>query len=135
VRRYRSVLKSLSQPGWWLRLLRRVARPWQAGRSPEASAVAAAHPLPEDLRGNLQRIAAADRQLTFFFARSDPAQRSLTLHAKREVKRLQRAGKLSLHFIEDADHSFTRRAHRLQLIAAIVDHLQRRYVGAATRPT
>jgi hypothetical protein len=81
------------------------------------------------VRADLDRIVHADRRLTFFFSRSDPGYRLLMFHAKRRVNELVRAGKIDLHFIENADHTFSARVPRQEAIRAISDHLCGRYVG------
>jgi hypothetical protein len=44
------------------------------------------------------------------------------------VDELRRAGGLSLFFLEDADHTFSRLAQRRALVQAITEHLGRRYL-------
>src|SRR5206468_653836 len=85
------------------------------------------HPTKEDLPGDLERIARAGRHLACFFSRSDPGYPLLTFSAAKKVEEMSRAGRLSVHFIEDADHTFTRRAARQALEGAILEHLCRRY--------
>ncbi len=85
------------------------------------------HPQREDLPGDLDRVVKANRHLTCFFARSDPGYGILTFHAQRKVNELCRAGKLSLHFIDDADHTFSRHTARRALGLAIAKHLGGRY--------
>ena len=65
------------------------------------------HPVQEDLPGDLERIEKAGRHLACFFASSDPGYGLLTFHARRKVKELLRAGKMSVFFIDNADHTFS----------------------------
>lgn len=86
-----------------------------------------AHPAYEDVPGDLERVARMGRQLTCFFARSDPGYHILTAQAGRTVRRLQHAGWLRFFFIEKADHTFSMRAARQTLIDTITTDLCRRY--------
>lgn len=85
------------------------------------------HPHRKDLPGDLQRIAEANRHLACFFARADPGYDILTFYARRKLKELRRTGRMEVHFIDGADHTFSRRAPRQALIEAIAEHLCRRY--------
>jgi hypothetical protein len=44
------------------------------------------------------------------------------------VSELCRSGKVSVHFIDDADHTFSRRCRRQALGQALAEHLARRYL-------
>src|SRR6185437_179292 len=85
------------------------------------------HPLEKDLPGDLKRIVKAGRHLACFFARSDPGYDLLHFYAGREVKELRAAGKMSMYFLDDANHTFISRASRRALGQAIGEHLDRRY--------
>lgn len=85
------------------------------------------HPLHEDLTGDLQRVAKAGRHLACFFSRSDPGYGLLTLDAGRKVHEMRRDGRMSVYFIEDADHTFSRRAARCALGQALTQHFVQRY--------
>jgi pimeloyl-ACP methyl ester carboxylesterase len=109
--------------GWWQMRSRKTARP-----AADASMdVLSSHPQEEDLPGDLERIAQAGRHLAFFLSREDPGYGLLRFHARRKSRALCRAGKMSVHFVEDADHTFTRRDWRRALGEAISEHLVRRY--------
>ena len=86
------------------------------------------HPLTNDLTADLTRVASAKRQLTMFFATTDPGYSILTCQAVRQAKRMQRRGQLSVTFIEHADHTFSRRAPRTTLIDLLARHLCQRYL-------
>jgi hypothetical protein len=43
------------------------------------------------------------------------------------VEELKRAGTLKVHFIDDADHTFSERVPRLEAVRAIVAHFCERY--------
>jgi len=142
-------MTSLRRPGKWLKLLsgrskigilgaiRMLLARWRLGnrsrhqtaaRSEEAiSDGPLSHPLHEDLPDDLERVSKAGRYLSCFFARSDPGYGLLMLGAKQKVKELLRAGRMSLYFFDDADHTFSRRPARRALAQAITDHLGRRY--------
>lgn len=111
----------------------------------EAAAHLPSHPSREDLPGDLRRIAAANRHLACFFARSDPGYGLLMFSAKRMVRELRRTGRMSVYCFDGADHTFSRRTPRRTLIQAIAEHLCRRYLppsgpfgaarcSASTRP-
>ncbi len=146
---YRACLRSVWQPRKWLKLLtgrsklglagvmRLFAARWRR-RSPAAGAVSAissvvplSHPTREDLPGDLERIERASRQLACFFSRSDPGHALLTHSALSKVNAMCTAGRLSVSFIDDADHTFSRRAPRRALVRAVTQYLSRRYVPAA----
>lgn len=76
------------------------------------------------LAGDLRRIAASGRKLTFIFSRFDPGHELLMAHAARDVKRL----KLSLWRIDDADHTFEVKHSRDVMIGSLVRHLSARYL-------
>jgi pimeloyl-ACP methyl ester carboxylesterase len=140
---------SLRQPSKWLKVLSgrsktgiggalRILRDsWRLRRRSERTAevkgmrevqdALPSHPFRDDLPGDLERIEKAGRQLACFFARSDPGYSLLTLYAKRKVDALCRAGKMGVFFIENADHTFSRRAARRDLGEALTGYLTRRY--------
>jgi hypothetical protein len=150
VQAYRDCTAAFFQPGKWLKLLsgrskhgiagavRMLAggllgRAWPRRPAPKEGGdvpdFPLAHPDREDLPGDLDRIVRAGRHLACFFSRSDPGYGLLELHAGRKVNSLCRAAGMSLHFIEDADHTFSRRAARAALATALVEHLSRRYLA------
>jgi alpha-beta hydrolase superfamily lysophospholipase len=100
--------------------------------SDSGSAAFPSHPPTNDLPGDLARIVRAERLLTFFFARSDPGYDILTFFAKRLVEEMCSTGQMRICFIEDADHTFTRREPRESLLEAIIADLFGRYRSAAT---
>jgi hypothetical protein len=85
------------------------------------------HPPRKDLPGDLARVAAAGRNLAMFFATTDPGYSILTCQARRQANRLRKLGRLQVAFIKDADHTFSRRGPRHDLIEALAAHLRRRY--------
>jgi pimeloyl-ACP methyl ester carboxylesterase len=109
--------------GWWRMRSRKTAR-----HVADASAdILSSHPQEEDLPGDLERNVQAGRHLAFFFSRADPGYGLLQFHARRKARALCRAGKMSVHFIEDADQTFSRREWRRTLGEAISEHLLHRY--------
>jgi alpha-beta hydrolase superfamily lysophospholipase len=82
----------------------------------------------DDLDGDLRRIAASGRKLTFVFSRFDPGYDILMFNAAPAVKRLRRQGALKLWRIEDADHTFETRKSREVMIDSITRHLGGRYL-------
>ncbi len=87
------------------------------------------HPLRDDLPFDLAEVRRRERKLSFFFADTDPGLAILTHKAGRAVQRMRRAGQAHIEFIADADHNFSRRAARSELLAKIARHLTARYAG------
>jgi alpha-beta hydrolase superfamily lysophospholipase len=85
------------------------------------------HPVQDDTPGDLTSIAAAGRTLAMFFTDTDPGYSILLHKAKRQTKQLCSAGQLRVTFIKDADHTFSRRASRQELIESLLEHLQNRF--------
>jgi alpha-beta hydrolase superfamily lysophospholipase len=81
------------------------------------------HPRQDDLPGDLDRMIRAGRNIACFFSRSDPGYSILMYHARHKAKALCRAGKMNVFFIEDADHTFSRRTPRRNVIRAIIEYL------------
>jgi pimeloyl-ACP methyl ester carboxylesterase len=100
-------------------------------RSDSDLAAYPSHPARNDLAGDLARAVGTKRLLTFFFTRSDPGYEILTFFAERFVNEMCGAGRMRVGFIEDADHTFSRRGPREALLAAIVSDLSDRYCSAA----
>ncbi|HEY5312757.1 MAG TPA: alpha/beta hydrolase [Pirellulales bacterium] len=112
-----------------LRLLRQIPMPHATQHEVPAASSAAGpgHPTRDDLPADLARVAAQGRTLAMFFAKTDPGYSILTYRARRQAKRLRRTGRLHLSFISDADHTFSRRGARQELVQAIADYLRQRY--------
>jgi len=85
------------------------------------------HPVTEDTSGDLERCRQRGRQLACFFSRSDPGYSLLMRSARRKTKQLCRAEKMSIHFIEDADHTFSHEAPRRNLLGAVSTYLCQQY--------
>ena len=64
----------------------------------------------DDLPGDLKRRCTTRPAPDMLFARSDPGNSLLMSKARGTVKQLDRAGTMSVHFVEAADHTFSRRA-------------------------
>ena len=141
---YRACLRSVWRPWKWWKLLsgrsklgvtglmRLLVGRWAQRHHAGTPDVPLGHPAREDLPGDLERIARAGRQLACFFAKSDPGHALLTYSALRKVNELCTAGRLSVTFIDDADHTFSRRAPRRALVRAIGEYLSRRYLPTNT---
>jgi alpha-beta hydrolase superfamily lysophospholipase len=85
------------------------------------------HPPREDLPGDLARLEKAGRHVACFFATTDPGYRILTFYAGKKVNAMRRSGRMSVRFMDGADHTFSRRTARQALAQALIDHLCRRY--------
>lgn len=104
---------------------RTVSKP--ADRKVEKRSCVISHPEEEDLPADLRRIAGFGRKLTMFFSASDPGFSILNFHARKSVKKQRARKQLKIEFIQDADHTFTIRAARWDLIDALAKHLSDRY--------
>ncbi len=92
-----------------------------------AHAAGLSHPHEDNLPTELQRASAAGRHLAFVFATTDPGYSILLYHARQQIRRLRRAGKVEFSFIDGADHTFSARSARQILLDSITQHLARRY--------
>ncbi len=142
---FQDTMSSIWQPRKWLKVLagrsklgmrgvlKLLRERWRLGKAKPKSGLlrrehaVPSHPAEEDLPGDLDRIVHRGRHLACFFARSDPGFGLLTLHARRKVNQLRRAGILDVYFLDDANHTFTNRAPRRALGQTITEHLRRRY--------
>ncbi len=79
-------------------------------------------PLRDDLAGDLDRAAADGIALHFVFSQDEPGEDLLRSQAGRAVGRLQRLGRLQLHHVDDADHTFIGEGAR-ERVAALLDAL------------
>jgi pimeloyl-ACP methyl ester carboxylesterase len=122
-------MRSIRSRDRWLKLLRgqvnlldvaRVA--WQRLRESLAKK-------PDTLARDLRRFAELRRKVTFVFSRFDPGHDLLMAGAAKAVKRLRKNGTLALWRIDDADHTFEARHSRNVMIASLVEHLAKRYMG------
>jgi hypothetical protein len=79
--------------------------------------------LQDDLPSELRHVVRGGRQLQFIFAERDPGQELLNTLGGSTVKRLSARGAIGIQVIDNADHTFTDRAARAALVAAIDDVL------------
>jgi pimeloyl-ACP methyl ester carboxylesterase len=84
----------------------------------------------DDLETDLPRLLASGRKLTFVFSRMDPGYAVLTTGGGDTVKTLVREKRIAIRFIEGADHTFSERLPRCEVIGTIVQHLVQRYRSA-----
>ena len=73
---------------------------------------------------DLQYIVSKNKQMTFFFASDDYGYELLMTTANIQAPKLIQSKKITLKFIENADHTFSRKAPRAELIGQIIKHLQ-----------
>lgn len=90
---------------------------------------AVGHPGKDDLPGDLASVTAKGRKLAMFFAKSDPGYSILTYKAKRQQKVMQRNGSLQVTFIKDADHTFSRKCARKELVEAVSGFLKSKHAN------
>ena len=88
------------------------------------------------LASDLGRYELRGRAIDFFFSRDDPGFELLNSGARWVAKRLRRRGLSTVRLIENADHTFSRKAWRDDLIDQIVDQASRRFGAGveASRP-
>jgi pimeloyl-ACP methyl ester carboxylesterase len=76
-------------------------------------------PLPDDLGSELLALARKGTRMRFIFAAGEPGRDMLAEQGGSAVTRLERAGKLSIDVIPNADHTFTPRWSHSLFLAAI----------------
>lgn len=79
---------------------------------------------PSRLARELLAYPESGTRLDFVFSRSDPGHGILTSEARRTVRRLQRSGAVTVSFIEEADHTFSRADWRRELESLVIDRLR-----------
>src|SRR5256885_304428 len=140
-------MTSIRSPRHWLKLIRgesdalsifyfvvaqariRIAakiRQWRRRWNPAD----AAFTTEDDLETDLPRLLASGRELTFILSRMDPGYALLTTGGGDTVKKLIREKRMVIRFIGGADHTFSIRLPRCELIGTIVQHLVQRYRSA-----
>ena len=145
--RWQEYMISIRSPARWLKLMRgesdvldifyfvvaqariRIAakmRSWRRRWNPADAAMTTA----DDLETDLPRLLASGRELTFILSRMDPGYALLTTGGGDTVKKLIREKRIAIRFIEGADHTFSVRFPRCELIGTIVQHLVQRYRSA-----
>jgi dienelactone hydrolase len=80
----------------------------------------------DDLNRDIGMLVNAGRRVSFFFADGDPGIDLLLTNAGRTVKRFTAKKKLSIDIIAEADHTFTQRERRDELIRRVSEHLHER---------
>ncbi|TQV71766.1 hypothetical protein FKG94_19150 [Exilibacterium tricleocarpae] len=79
---------------------------------------------PSQLGRDLLRFKQAGRNISFIFSRSDPGHKILVSEAKLIARKMANRDDLSLYFIDDADHTFSKREKRDQLTDRLIRHLR-----------
>ena len=82
---------------------------------------------PARLCQDLINYKAARRHLSFFFATSDPGYEILMSESPRTAKQHIKQGDIEVFFIQDADHTFSKKRKRDELVAQLIGHLTSRY--------
>ena len=85
------------------------------------------HPRRQNLSADLKQIASQDRFIRMFFATSDPGYPLLMHQAAQTVRKMRRSGRLSIEFLDQADHTFSRDHARQRLFDAIRSALNATY--------
>ena len=146
-RRWQEYMTSIRSPRHWLKLIRgesdalgifyfvvaqariRIAAKIRLWRR-RWNLADAAMTTEDDLETDLPRLLAAGRELTFILSRMDPGYALLTTGGGDTVKKLIREKRMVIRFIGGADHTFSIRLPRCELIGTIVQHLVQRYRSA-----
>jgi hypothetical protein len=81
----------------------------------------------DNLNRDVKLICDEGRKLSFVFSTQDPGYEILMFNARSAVKRCSKKNLVDIQFIEDADHTFTTRSHRVELINKITNHLAGKY--------
>lgn len=102
---------------------------------PELEAHPLGHPRQDNLPADLLRVADEGRTLAMFFSKSDPGYRILTYRAGKQARMLEKSQQLRLSFISDADHTFSRRTARQDLIERVVSDMRSRHGRADETPS
>ncbi|MEW5755215.1 MAG: alpha/beta fold hydrolase [Pseudomonadota bacterium] len=84
-----------------------------------------------NLAGDLARLAANGRRLTFVLADRDPGHDLLMLGAKKQVAALRANGSMRIYSIENANHTFVIRRARQAFIRTVVEHALLQYRNPA----
>jgi len=145
--RWQDYMTSIRSPARWLKLMRgesdvrsifssvvtqariRIAakmRSWRRRWIPADATMTTV----DDLETDLPRLLVSGRKLTFVFSRMDPGYALLTTGGGDTIKKLIREKRIAIRFIEGADHTFSARFPRCELIGTIVQHLVQRYRSA-----
>lgn len=134
IMRYRTKLFS---PSSWLRLLRGRVNLWAMsqvlGRRAFGVTAEWSHalarllriPISEDLAAELRRVIAAGVELKFIFAARDPGVELLRTKGGSQARKLCERGAMKVETVAGADHTFTDRAAREQLIGLLAERLDR----------
>jgi predicted alpha/beta hydrolase len=86
---------------------------------------------PRPLDREILRCVSMGRRLDFVYSTHDPGYGLLRASTGATVARLERVGALSISRVEGADHSFSRRASREDLLSLAERHMSRYVVGAS----
>jgi pimeloyl-ACP methyl ester carboxylesterase len=74
---------------------------------------------PSQLAQDLTKLLGRGRPLTLFVSRQDPGYDMLVAGARQLVRKARKSGRIQVHFIENADHTFTELGPRNELISQI----------------
>lgn len=83
-----------------------------------------------DLGEDLNKIAQAGRQISFVFSERDPGHDLLMTNAKGTVNKLMKQNRLTIQFISNADHTFSKNSAR----GVVMDRLTRLLAGRYIKP-
>lgn len=83
----------------------------------------------KNLDRNLENLAQRNIQISFLLARDDAGYDVLMSMAGKTARKLQKKARLSLQFVEKADHTFSRYHPRCQAINKVLEHFKRQRPG------
>ena len=87
------------------------------------------------LSRQLRQLFGQNRRVSMFIASGDPGWDMLVSKARHAVGKALERDNLSVQFIRDSDHTFSNQDGRLRLVAAVRDHLLKRYPASASDST
>ena len=75
-----------------------------------------------NLGPDLTKITGNNTRIEFILAKSDPGYDILVTNAKRTIRKLQKNKNIGIHFINNADHTFSKYEPRCAVIHSLVQH-------------
>jgi pimeloyl-ACP methyl ester carboxylesterase len=85
----------------------------------------------DNLNRDVKDACSGGKKLSFVFSSQDPGFDILMSNAKNAVKKCIKRKSINIAFIEGADHTFTTRAHRIELTNKLIGHFLSKYQGTS----
>ena len=135
--------KSMKDPNRWMKLLKGQVNVMRAARvalthvtgaiAARAKSLGQALGLGEEprLSRDLKRVLRT-RHVTMYFSEGEPGRDLLMHDAKRTAQRAMKAGRLELHAVHGADHTFSQWSARREITQRLLEHFAARYAVRGT---